>query len=93
MARSKKIVARLKAEQANNPRVPHYESRPGESCWPPQPDDIKTAGYWKLEGRRVRKGVEPAAFVVSGHGGSLHGAVLLTRWMPAYHVSQTVLVW
>lgn len=90
MARSKKVIDRLKAEQANNPKIPHYESRPGESCWPLQPDAIKTAGYWKQEYRRVPKGTEPVAYVISGQGGSLHGSVLLTRWVPAYHFDQTV---
>lgn len=90
MARSKKVIDRLKAEQANNTKIPHYESRPGESCWPLQPDDIKTAGYWKQERRRVPKGAEPAAYVISGQGGSLHGSVLLTRWVAAYHHDQTV---
>lgn len=90
MARSKKVIDRLKAEQANNPKIPHYESRPGESSWPLQPDDIKTAGYWKQERRRVPKDAEPAAYVISGQGGSLHGSVLLTRWVAAYHLDQTV---
>ncbi len=53
-------------------------------------DDIKTAGYWKQERRRVPKGAEPAAYVISGQGGSLHGSVLLTRWVAAYHLDQTV---
>lgn len=92
MARSKKVIDRLKAEQADNPKVPHYESRLGESCWPLQPDDIKTAGYRKQERRRVPKGAEPAAYVTSGQGGSLHGSVLLTRWVAAYHLDQTVLM-
>ncbi|WP_438299535.1 hypothetical protein [Pseudomonas sp. NMS19W] len=90
MARSKKVIDRLKAEQANNPKIPHYESRPGESCWPLQPEDIKTVGYWKQERRRVPTGAEPAAYVISGQGGSLHGSVLLTRWVAAYHLDQTV---
>jgi hypothetical protein len=90
MARSEVVIARLKAEQANNPDVPHYECKEGETCWPLQPDEIKTAGYWKLERRRVPKNVEPAAFVVSGQGGTLHGTKLLTRWVPAYHITQTV---
>jgi hypothetical protein len=90
MARSEKVISRLKAEQANNPAIPHYDCKPDASCWPHQPDDIKTAGYWKLERRRVPKGVEPVAFVLSGQGGSLHGSVLLTRWVPAYHITQTV---
>lgn len=90
MARSKLVVDRLKTELADNPKVPHYESRLGESYWPLQPDDIKTAGYWKKERRRVPNGVEPVAYVISGQGGSLHGTVLLTRWMPSYHLNQTV---
>lgn len=90
MARSESVVERLKADQAGNPDVPHYESKPGQSHWPMQPDDIKTAGYWKLERRRVPKGVVPAAFVVSGQGGKLHGTKVLTRWVPAYHLTQTV---
>lgn len=90
MARSEKVIARLKAEQASNPTVPHYDCKPDVSCWPLQPIDIKTAGYWKRENRRVPKGVEPVAFVVSGQGGSLHGSVVLTRWVPAYHITQTV---
>jgi len=90
LARSENVITRLKAEQSGNPDVPHYESKSGESSWPMQPDDIKTAGYWKLERRRVPKGIQPAAFVVSGQGGSLHGSVLLTCWMPAIHVDQTV---
>ncbi len=90
MARSEKVISRLKAGQANNPAIPHYDCKQDASCWPLQPDDIKTAGYWKLERRRVPKGVEPVAFVLSGQGGSLHGSVLLTRWVPAYHITQTV---
>ena len=90
MARSPKVIDRLKAEQAENPKIPHYESRPGDSCWLLQPEDIKTAGYWKQERRRVPKGTQPAAYVISGQGGSLHGSVLLTRWVPAYHLDQTV---
>ncbi|WP_257645198.1 hypothetical protein [Pseudomonas putida] len=90
MARSAAIIERLKAEQAENPKVPHYDCKPDMSCWPLQPADVKTAGYWKREGRRVPHGAEPVAFVVSGQGSSFHGIKLLTRWMPAYHESQTV---
>lgn len=90
MSRSEKIIERLKAEQAENPKVPHYDCKPDVSCWPLQPDDVKTAGYWKKEGRRVPKDAEPVAFVVSGQGSSFHGMKLLTRWMPAYHIDQTV---
>jgi hypothetical protein len=92
MARSDTVIARLKSEQANNPDVPHYECKEGETNWPLQPDEIKTAGYWKLERRRVPKDTIPAAFVVSGQGGTLHGTKLLTRWVPAYHLTQTVAV-
>lgn len=90
MARSAALIERLKAEQGDNPQVPHYDCKADMSCWPLQPADIKTAGYWKLEGRRVPDGTEPAAYVISGHGKSFHGIKLLTRWMPAYHESQTV---
>ncbi|QOI07933.1 hypothetical protein [Pseudomonas savastanoi] len=90
MARSDVVIQRLKAEQAQNPDVPHYECKPDETNWPLQPSEIKTAGYWKLEGRRVPKGVEPTAFVVSGQGGKLHGTKVLTRWVAAYHITQTV---
>lgn len=90
MSRSPQMIERLKAEQAENPNVPHYDCKADMSCWPLQPEDIKTAGYWKKAGRRVPKGAEPVAFVVSGHGSSFHGIKLPTRWMPAFHLDQTV---
>ena len=48
--RTAKVLDRLKAEQAKNPDVPHYDSM--GTPWPQPPSDVKTAGYWKLEGRR-----------------------------------------
>lgn len=90
MTRSAAIIERLKIEASDHPGVPHYDCKPDASCWPLQPDDVKTAGYWKKEGRRVPKGTVPVAFVVSGQGSSFHGIKLLTRWMPAYHLNQTV---
>lgn len=90
MTRSAALIERLKAEEIDHPGVPHYDCKPDVSCWPLQPDDVKTAGYWKKEGRRVPKGTDPVAFVVSGQGSSFHGIKLLTRWMPAFHLNQTV---
>jgi len=90
MARSQVVIARLQEQQLQNPDLPHYEIDFTSTLWPPKPDDVKTAGYWKLDGRRVPKGTVPTAFVVSGHGGKLNGTILPTRWVPAYHFSQTV---
>lgn len=87
--RSNKVLTRLRLEQAEHSELPHYDPLPG-SEWTIQPDDIKTGGYWKLAGRRVLKDSKPHAYVVSGQGGKLNGSVLLTRWVPAYHISQTV---
>lgn len=82
--RTAKVLDRLKAEQAKNPDVPHYDSM--GTPWPQPPSDVKTAGYWKLEGRRPARGEQPCAFVVSGHGSSYNP----TGWVAAYHLSQTV---
>lgn len=82
--RTAKVLDRLKAEQAKNPDVPHYDSM--GTPWPQPPSDVKTAGYWKLEGRRPARGEQPCAFVVSGHGSSYNP----TSWVAAYHLSQTV---
>jgi len=90
MTRSAAIIERLTTEEAEHPGLPHYDCKPDVSCWPLQPDDVKTAGYWKKEGRRVPKGADPVAFVISGQGSSLHGIKLLTRWMPASHHNQTL---
>lgn len=56
MTRSAAIIERLTTEEAEHPGLPHYDCKPDVSCWPLQPDDVKTAGYWKKEGRRVPKG-------------------------------------
>lgn len=82
--RTKAIIERLKAGQAKNPNVPHYDSM--GAPWPKPPGDVKTAGYWKLEGRRPARGEQPCAFVVSGHGSTYKP----TGWVEAYHLSQTV---
>lgn len=83
--RSKAMIERLKAQQEKNPDLPHYDNIPG-GPWPLQPKDVKTAGYWKLVGRRPEKGVTATAFVTTGHGSTGRP----TRWVEAYHVSQTV---
>ena len=82
--RTAKVLDRLKAEQSKNPDVPHYDSM--GTPWPKPPSDVKTAGYWKLEGRRPARGEQPCAFVVSGHGSRYNP----TGWVAAYHLSQTV---
>lgn len=82
--RTAKVLDRLKAEQTKNPDVPHYDSM--GAPWPQPPSDVKTAGYWKLEGRRPARGEQPCAFVVSGHGSRYNP----TGWVAAYHLSQTV---
>lgn len=83
--RTAAIIERLKAEQARNPDLPHYDPM-GTPPWSPPPADLKTAGYWRLEGRRPARGETPCAYVVSGHGSSRRP----TRFVGAYHLSQTV---
>ncbi len=56
--RTAKVLDRLKAEQAKNPDVPHYDSM--GTPWPQPPSDVKTAGYWKLEAGGQRAGNSPA---------------------------------
>lgn len=50
-----------------------------------KPENINTAGYWRLLNRRVISKT-PVAYVVSGHGNNF----FLTGLVAAYDISQTV---
>lgn len=93
MKRSKLVLDRLTAQRAElekaNPNLKFYECKP-HSFIDLKPDNIKTSGYWRLEGRRVKEGEKPVAYVVSGNGGkSPWGVSQCTEFKPAYDISQT----
>lgn len=86
--RTKDIVGRLEYQMeclsGANKDLKFYESLKN-SFLDLKPENINTAGYWRLLSRKVISGEKPVAYVVSGHGNSL----FLTGFVAAYDISQT----
>ncbi len=95
MKRSKAVLDRLNAEKEElekiNPHAKFYEKY-SDSFLPVKPEDVNTSGYWKLSGRMVRAGEKATAYVVSANSQKARwpgGGMLYTRFIPAYHITQT----
>lgn len=89
IATLERLVAEKNQLEKYTPNAKFYESKT-DSFLEMKPDDVNTSGYWNLQGRRVIQGEKAIAYVVSGRGGkSPHGVVQHTRFIPAYHITQT----
>ncbi|MCT0649331.1 hypothetical protein N0614_09505 [Pseudomonas aeruginosa] len=93
--RTKAVLERLIAQkeelEKTNPTAKFYERR-DDSFLPIKPEDVNTSGYWKLAHRMVKSGEKPTAYVVSASSQKARwsgGGMLYTRFIPAYHISQT----
>lgn len=95
MKRSKIVLDRLTEQkeelEKTNSNAKFYE-RYSDSFLPVKPDDVNTSGYWKLSGRIVRADEKPTAYVISANSQKARwsgGGMLYTRFIPAYHITQT----
>lgn len=86
-----RLIAQKEELEKINPTAKFYERR-SDSFLPIKPADVNTSGYWKLSGRIVIAGEKPTAYVVSANSQKARwsgGGMLYTRFIPAYHISQT----
>lgn len=86
-----RLIAQKEELEKSNPTANFYERRP-DSFLPVKPEDVNTSGYWKLAGRIVKAGEKPTSYVVSANSQKARwsgGGMLYTRFIPAYHISQT----
>ena len=93
--RRKAVIDRLINEKErlmqDNPQLKFYERQKG-LLFNVKPQDIDTAGYWRLNDRKVKANAKPIAYVVSGRGGTRNGTKFLTHFVAAYHITQTEII-
>lgn len=83
------LLAEKQILEEKDPTLKFYEIKEN-SFIAIKPEDVNTSGYWKLKGRKVKKGEKITSYVVSGSGGRAPwGEILYTRFLPAFHISQT----